>query len=49
MSTETIRFVRRIVAVSLCAALLMSFSLILAPGVGAASDTNKTETATKEV
>ena len=48
MSTETIRFVRRIVAISLCAALLMSFSLILAPGVGAASDTNKTETATKD-
>ncbi len=48
MSTETIRFVRRIVSISLCAALLTSFSLILAPGVGAASDTNKTETATKD-
>ena len=48
MSKETIRFPRRIVLVSLCIALLMSYSLILAPGVGAASDTNKTETATKD-
>ena len=48
MSTETIRLFRRIASVGMCSALLMSYSLILAPGVGAASDTNKTETATKD-
>ena len=48
MSTETIRLFRRIASVGMCAAMLMSYSLILAPGVGAASDTNKTETATKD-
>ncbi len=48
MSTEPIRLFRRIVSVGVCSALLMSYSLILAPGVGAASDTNKTETATKD-
>lgn len=45
MSTETIRLPRRIVLLGLCIALLMTYALILAPVVGAASETtNKTET-----
>ena len=44
MSTETIRFSRRIVIIGLCVALLLTNALILAPVVGAASDTTKTET-----
>lgn len=42
MSKTTPHFLRRTVLISLCCALLLT--LILAPGVGAASDTNKTET-----
>lgn len=48
MSTETIRLSRRIVIIGLCVALLLTSTLILAPVVGAASDTNKTETETKD-
>lgn len=48
MSTETFRVTRRIVLVGLCAALLLTSSLIFAPVVGAASDTNKTETKTED-
>ena len=44
MSTETIRFSRRMVIIGLCVALLLTSSMILAPVVGAASDTIKTET-----
>lgn len=44
MSTETIRLPRRIVLLGLCITLLMTYALILAPVVGAASETNKTET-----
>ncbi len=44
LSTETIHMPRRIVLLSLCMTLLMAFALILAPVVGAASETNKTET-----
>lgn len=44
MSTETIRLSRRMVIIGLCVALLLTSTLILAPVVGAASDTNKTET-----
>ncbi len=48
MSTETFRLPRRIVTIGLCVALLLTSTLILAPVVGAASDTNKTETNTQE-
>lgn len=48
MSTETFRLPRRIVTIGLCVALLLTATLILAPVVGAASDTNKTETNTQE-
>lgn len=48
MSTETIHLSRRIVLVSLCLAILFANALILAPAVGAASDTNKTETKTED-
>lgn len=45
MSKTTPHFFRRIVLVGLCIAILMTaYTLILAPGVGAASDTIKTET-----
>ena len=45
MSKTTPHIFRRTVLVGLCIALLMTtFALILAPGVGAASDTTKTET-----
>lgn len=44
MSTETIHVSRRIVLLGLCVALLLTYALILAPAVGAASDTIKTET-----
>ncbi len=48
MSTETIRFSRRIAIIGLCVALLLTVTLILAPVVGAASDTNKTEIKTQD-
>ena len=48
MSTETIRLSRRMVIIGLCVALLLTSTLILAPVVGAASDTNKTETETND-
>lgn len=45
MSTTTPHLFRRTVLIGLCIALLMTtFSLILAPGVSAASDATKTET-----
>ncbi len=43
MSTETFHVSRRMVALGLCIAMLLTCSLILAPVVGAASETNKTE------
>ena len=48
MSTETIHLSRRIALVGLCLAILFSSALILSPAVGAASDTNKTETSIEE-
>lgn len=48
MSTTTPHNFRRIVLIGLCVLMLMtSYTLILAPCVGAASDANKTETETK--
>lgn len=44
MSKTTPHYFRRIVLIGLCVTILMtSYTLILAPGVGAASDTTKTE------
>lgn len=48
MSTETIRVSRRVVALGLCISLLLTIALILAPVVGAASETIKTETKTTD-
>ena len=48
MSTETIRVSRRVVALGLCISLLLTIALILAPVVGAASETTKTETKTTD-